>query len=180
MTLDVAKKTFAHLMQVSRTRELGPLEKRTLIRARQTIRMHKKPARNARQRITKRPGEYQESTTPLYVTSGAKKQIKNLQNQGWDFLKTIVYPSGTINHHLISNGRTAILREDGSIEMLYPVGTEVHDALKQRSVKQGYGSEPNRKRKRNAPYLSDDEPIQIYERCLRIEAIKMRKHSYGG
>ena len=197
MTLAAAKQVFAHLMQVARTRTLRPLEKRTLTRARQTLRQARKPAMNAMQRITKRPGEYQESTIPMYLTSGAKKQIKNLQNQGWEFQKTIVYPSGTINHHLINNGRTAILRENGSIEMLYPVGTEVHDVLKQRSVKQGYGSEPNPARKpamnprtyeRGRDYGQprqtirgiDDEPIQIYERYLRIEAVKMRKHSYGG
>jgi hypothetical protein len=45
--LDVAKKTFAHLMQESRVRSLGPAEKRTLTRARQTLRQARKPAMNA-------------------------------------------------------------------------------------------------------------------------------------
>jgi hypothetical protein len=142
--MDVARKTFAHLMEVSRSRPLGPAEKRTLARARQTLRQARKPAMNPRP-----PGDYQEYTTPKFLTAGARLQIRNLKKQGWDFLKTIVYPSGTINHHLISNGRTAILKEDGKLDMLYPVGTSVHDALKKRSVTQGYGSEPNpRKRKR--------------------------------
>lgn len=53
MTLATAKEIFANLMKKAREKELSPLAKRTLMRARQVIRQHAKPARNANK--VKRP-----------------------------------------------------------------------------------------------------------------------------
>lgn len=134
-----AKRTFADLMARARDRKLSLTEKARLFQARQMLRRGRRPAMNPRP-----PGEYQEFSTAKYTTQDARLQILGLRKQGWDFLKTVVYPSGKINFHLTHDGKTAVLNEDGSIDMLYPVGTKVFDSLKNRDVTQGYGARPNR------------------------------------
>lgn len=162
MTATQAKHVFAELMAKARTRTLTDRDRLQLAQARQLLRRGRRPAMNpTRQQIRAEhadvfihnpqpPGNYREYHAAKHTTPGARKQIAGLMKQGWEFDRTVIYPSGKINFHLLNEGRTAILEEDGKINMLYPVGTKVFDSLKGRDVTQGYGAEPNPLTRRKA------------------------------
>lgn len=150
MTLKDAKSVFAHLMQVARTRELRDTEKRTLTRARQTLRQHAKPVRNA-------PviGQCQCADSSCPVHKGKSH---------------------------CTNDAVALLRR---VDMMDSTGTKMclecaDDALESGlfSVVRTRKNIWNVKRKKNQNYGRTG--MQIYGRCLRIEAIKTNNHTYGG
>lgn len=143
-------------MAKARAGRLTERDRQQLTQARQLLRRARRPAMNPQP-----PGNYREYHAAKHTTPGARKQIAGLMKQGWEFDRTVIYPSGTINFHLLSEGRTAILNEDGTIHMLYPVGTKVHDALKSRDVTQGYGAEPNPARFPHARHLVELKKIKI-------------------
>lgn len=135
MDLKTAKQVFSSLMQKAREKGLSALQKRTLIRARQTIRKHAKPAMNAIRSIPKRKhGTMAGSKHSRFFATKAKARahLKKLNEKG-------IY--GVISR---------IPNRYGLFEL---------------SIRKA---------------KSNPHGIKIYGRCLRIEAIKLVDHTYGG
>lgn len=149
MRLDTAKKIFAHMMQVARTRPLGPIEKKGLAMARQTLRRAARPAMNPRKRAPWMP----EKSTPTPT--------------GVNWVYGIFVHSGEGNYRFENAIKIFKTRKAAD---KYVADNDPHSA-KNWVVREVYA--PDKKNKPEGATL-------IYGRCLRIEAVKMVKHNYGG
>lgn len=205
MNLSTAKKVFAGLMEKSRSRELRPLEKRTLIRARQVLRQHARPAMNAKRvsmtlaeakqivrqygfTLTKSEGEYRVGTgreESSYYTDDLADAVGTAKHMAQE---TGLQHERKSNPLKVSpdkywfekgfNDAVLKIRKRNRITAYlkgYRAGFEyIHPQVAGKPVSEDYLVDP-RMKKRNP-----QGAVKIYGRCLRIEAIKMVSHVYGG
>ena len=156
MKLPEAKKAFAHLMKVSQQRPLTDLEKRTLTRARQTLRKHAKSAMNPR-----KPDYFTKVRTGRHTYEMQKEPMR----------------AGTPVMHKkkfegeYSYGRVKRFTASGDVLVKWDTGETTYEPkYNLRPIFETPGWKLPNPRSR----------IKIYGRCLRIEAVKTTTHTYGG
>jgi hypothetical protein len=209
MQLATAKKVFASLMQKAREgKNLSQLESRTLSRARQTIRQHAKPAMNAApgswdfvKTVAERYGLHVSRNRPgdgktrysFYKVDAQGRETKHLYTAvGIRDAMTYVnaFRDGKENPHVrFFPSRTKAethakkLRKKGvysdvhyePVGSMYRLTTPTKKELKEHAAKMRKLSK--RPGTLNPPMRG---AVKIYGRCLRIEAVKMVSHLYGG